>query len=174
MRIYKQFDPKFSPICYYLFIFGLLQISIWFPSIQICCQQIQTKSYSVTSGYSQYFVQHSFNDPEGKKTTICCYLLHMLWGDSIRKLKAPNFVLTKHLLKDRLLYLMDFVDFPLREQWETIKVVIDSRQNQQKQTTNQVTPNVMTLSREVVESYKVCSSTTFPLKNFLLVPFLFH
>ena len=28
MRIYKQFDPSFSPICYYLFIFGLLQISI--------------------------------------------------------------------------------------------------------------------------------------------------
>ncbi len=28
MRIYKQFDPSFSPICYYSFIFGLLQISI--------------------------------------------------------------------------------------------------------------------------------------------------
>ncbi len=28
MRIYKYFDPSFSPICYYLFIFGLLQISI--------------------------------------------------------------------------------------------------------------------------------------------------
>jgi len=27
-RIYKQFDPSFLLICYYLFIFGLLQISI--------------------------------------------------------------------------------------------------------------------------------------------------
>jgi hypothetical protein len=27
-RIYKQFDPSFSLICYYLFIFGLLRISI--------------------------------------------------------------------------------------------------------------------------------------------------
>ncbi len=27
-RIYKQFDPSFSLICYYWFIFGLLQISI--------------------------------------------------------------------------------------------------------------------------------------------------
>ncbi len=28
MRIYKSFDPSFSPICYYSFIFSLLQISI--------------------------------------------------------------------------------------------------------------------------------------------------
>ncbi len=28
MRIYKQFDPSFSLICYYSFIFGQLQISI--------------------------------------------------------------------------------------------------------------------------------------------------
>jgi hypothetical protein len=28
LRIYKQFDPSFSLICYYLFIFGLLRISI--------------------------------------------------------------------------------------------------------------------------------------------------
>jgi hypothetical protein len=28
MRIYKSFDPIFSLICYYSFIFGLLQISI--------------------------------------------------------------------------------------------------------------------------------------------------
>ncbi len=27
-RIYKQFDPSFSLICYYSFIFGLLRISI--------------------------------------------------------------------------------------------------------------------------------------------------
>jgi len=27
-RIYKLFDPNFAPISYYLFIFGLLQISI--------------------------------------------------------------------------------------------------------------------------------------------------
>ncbi len=28
LRIYKQFDPSFSLICYYSFIFGLLRISI--------------------------------------------------------------------------------------------------------------------------------------------------
>jgi hypothetical protein len=28
MRIYKWFDPSFSPICYYSFIFSLLRISI--------------------------------------------------------------------------------------------------------------------------------------------------
>jgi hypothetical protein len=27
-RIYKQFDPSFSLVCYYSFIFSLLQISI--------------------------------------------------------------------------------------------------------------------------------------------------
>jgi hypothetical protein len=47
----------------------------WFIGIQINCQQIQTKSYSVTFGYTQYLVQHSMNDPEGKKTTICRYLV---------------------------------------------------------------------------------------------------
>jgi hypothetical protein len=31
-------------------------------------------SYSVTFSYTQYLVQHSMNDPEGKKTTIRCYL----------------------------------------------------------------------------------------------------
>jgi hypothetical protein len=46
----------------------------WFINIQICYQRIQTNSYSVTFGYSQYLVQHSMNDPEGKKTTIRCYL----------------------------------------------------------------------------------------------------
>jgi len=28
-------------------------------------------SYLVTFNYSQYLIQHSLNDPEGKKTTIC-------------------------------------------------------------------------------------------------------
>ncbi len=32
-------------------------------------------SYSVTFGYTQYLVQHSKNDTEGKKTTIRHYLM---------------------------------------------------------------------------------------------------
>ncbi len=46
----------------------------WLIDIWIHCQQIQTNSYSVTFCYTQYLVQHSMNDPEGKKTTISCYL----------------------------------------------------------------------------------------------------
>jgi hypothetical protein len=45
-----------------------------FIGIQIRCQRIQTVSYSVTFGYTQYLVQHLMNDPEGKKTTIRRYL----------------------------------------------------------------------------------------------------
>ncbi len=32
-------------------------------------------SYLVTFDYSQYLVQHSMNDPEGRKTTIHRYLI---------------------------------------------------------------------------------------------------
>ncbi len=32
-------------------------------------------SYLVTFGYSQYLVQHSMNNPEGRKTTIRRYLM---------------------------------------------------------------------------------------------------
>jgi hypothetical protein len=35
---------------------------------------MNTNSYSVTFGYTQYLVQHLMNDPEGKKTTIHHYL----------------------------------------------------------------------------------------------------
>ena len=45
-----------------------------FIGIRIRCQRIQTNSYSVTFGYSQYLVQHSMNDPEGRKTTTHRYL----------------------------------------------------------------------------------------------------
>jgi len=45
-----------------------------FIGIRIHCQQMQTNSYSVTFGYSQYLVQHSMNDPEDRKTTIRRYL----------------------------------------------------------------------------------------------------
>jgi hypothetical protein len=39
----------------------------WFIGIQNCCQWIQMNSYSVTFNYSQYLVQYSMNNPEGKK-----------------------------------------------------------------------------------------------------------
>jgi hypothetical protein len=47
----------------------------WFIGIQIHCQRIQTNSYSVTFDYSYYLVRCSMNKPEGKKTTICRYLV---------------------------------------------------------------------------------------------------
>ncbi len=50
----------------------------WFIGIQIRFQQIQMNSYSVTFDYSQYLVQHSMNDPEGKKTHICHYLYRIM------------------------------------------------------------------------------------------------
>ncbi len=34
----------------------------WFIDIQICCQQIQMKSYSVTFDYSQYLVTYSMSN----------------------------------------------------------------------------------------------------------------
>ncbi len=46
----------------------------WFIGIRIHCQQIPTNSYSIIFDYSQYSVQHLMNNPEGKKTTIRCYL----------------------------------------------------------------------------------------------------
>ncbi len=60
----------------------------WFIGIRIHCQQILMNSYSVTFGYSQYLVQHSMNDTEGKKTTICCYLEMSVWNlDPVLNLK---------------------------------------------------------------------------------------
>jgi len=55
----------------------------WFIGIRIHCQGIQTNSYLVIFGYTQYLAQHSMNNPEGKKSTIRCYLIvqhdYKLW-----------------------------------------------------------------------------------------------
>jgi hypothetical protein len=48
-------------------------------------------SYSVTLDYSQYLVQHSMNDPEGKKTTIRRYLV----SDTYRYIPGINYCLEK-------------------------------------------------------------------------------
>jgi hypothetical protein len=47
MRIYKQFALSFSLICYYSFIFCLLQISIGLSVFRFVAN-----GYSVTFGYS--------------------------------------------------------------------------------------------------------------------------
>ncbi len=51
----------------------------WLIGIQIYCQQIQMNNYSVTFDYLQYSIQHLMKNPEGKRTTICCYLVGSLW-----------------------------------------------------------------------------------------------
>ncbi len=78
MNIYKNLQIVLSQFCTHLqlfiYIWSTLNIYL-FISIRICCQQIRMNSYLVTFGYSQYLVQHSMNDPEGRKTTICHYLV---------------------------------------------------------------------------------------------------
>ncbi len=41
MTIYKLFDPSFSLICYYLFMFGLLLISIGFSVFRFIANEYQ-------------------------------------------------------------------------------------------------------------------------------------
>jgi hypothetical protein len=77
-NIYENLQIVRSQFCtdFLLFIYIWSTSNIYlFLGIQIRCQQIQTNSYSVTFGYSQYLVQQSMNDPKGRKTTIRCYLV---------------------------------------------------------------------------------------------------
>ncbi len=69
--VWSQF---FTDILLFIYIRSTSNI-YWFISIQIFCEWIQTNSYLVTFDYLQYLVQHSMNNPEGKKTSICCYLI---------------------------------------------------------------------------------------------------
>ncbi len=78
MNIYENLQINWSQF----FTNMLLFIYIWSPSniywfigIRICCQWIQMNSHSITFNYSQYLVQHSMNNPKGKKTTIRRYLI---------------------------------------------------------------------------------------------------
>ncbi len=43
-RIYKQLDPSFSLICYYSFIFGLLQISIGLSLFRLVANEYQWRA----------------------------------------------------------------------------------------------------------------------------------
>jgi hypothetical protein len=61
----------------FIYIWSTLNI-YWFIGIWLRCQQIQTNSYSVTFGYSQYLVQHSMNDPEGKNNYLPFEMLGIL------------------------------------------------------------------------------------------------
>ncbi len=77
-RIYKYLTNilQFSTdLLLFIYIRSTSNIYL-FMGIRICCQQIQTNSYSVTFGYSQYLVQNLMNDPEGRKTTIRRYLVY--------------------------------------------------------------------------------------------------
>jgi hypothetical protein len=79
MNIYENLQIVWSQFCtdFLLFIYIRSTSNIYlFIGIQIRCQQIQTNSYSVTFGYSQYLVQHS---KVGRKTTIRCYLLSTIF-----------------------------------------------------------------------------------------------
>ncbi len=76
-NIYENLQIVWSQFCTNLLLFIYIRstsnISL-FIGIQICCQWIQTNSYLVTFSYSQYLIEHSMSDPEGRKTTICRYL----------------------------------------------------------------------------------------------------
>ncbi len=48
----------------FVYIWSNLNI-YWFIGIQICCQQIQMISYSVTFDYSKYSVSYSMSNNEG-------------------------------------------------------------------------------------------------------------
>jgi hypothetical protein len=78
MNIYKNLLIVWTQFCtdnqLFIYIRSTSNIN-WFIGIRIRCQRIQTNSYSVTFGYTQYLVQHLMNDPEGKKTTIRRYLV---------------------------------------------------------------------------------------------------
>ncbi len=49
MRIYKQFDPSFSLICYYQFIFGLLRISIGLSVFRFVANEYQRRAILLLS-----------------------------------------------------------------------------------------------------------------------------
>ncbi len=67
----------FTNMLLFVYIRSTLNI-YWFISIWIHCQRIQTNSYLVTFDYLWYSVRYSMNEPEGKKNTICCYLISCL------------------------------------------------------------------------------------------------
>jgi hypothetical protein len=48
-RIYKRFDPSFSLICYYSFIFGLLQISIGLSVFRVIANEYQQRAFRLSS-----------------------------------------------------------------------------------------------------------------------------
>ncbi len=78
MNIYENLWIVWSQFCTDRLLFIYIQSTsniYWFIGIRICCQRILTNSYLGTFGYYQYLVQHLMNDTEGKKTTICHYLL---------------------------------------------------------------------------------------------------
>jgi hypothetical protein len=64
----------FTNMLLFIYIRSTLNI-YWFIGIQIRCQQIQTNSYLVTFDYLQYLVQHSMNNPEGKKNNYSPLLI---------------------------------------------------------------------------------------------------
>ncbi len=70
MNIYENLQIVWSKFCtdklLFVYIWSTSNI-YWFIGIWICCQWIQTNSYSVTLGYTQYLVLQLMNDPEGKK-----------------------------------------------------------------------------------------------------------
>jgi hypothetical protein len=81
MNIYENLQIVWSQFCTNLQLFVYIRTTLkiyLFIGIWICCQRIQTNSYLVTFGYSQYSVQHSMNNPEDRKTTIRRYLVFSL------------------------------------------------------------------------------------------------
>ncbi len=50
-RIYKEFDPSFSLICYYSFIFGLLRTSIGLSVFGFVAKEYQQRAIQLLSTF---------------------------------------------------------------------------------------------------------------------------
>jgi hypothetical protein len=76
-KIYKLFDPSFSPICYYLFIFGLLQIFIGLSVFRFVANEY--KWIAIWSLLTICTIRSGirWTNPKVKKPTINHYLVVM-------------------------------------------------------------------------------------------------
>jgi hypothetical protein len=85
-KVWSQF---FTHMLLFVYIWSNLNI-YRFIGIWICCQWIQTNSYSVIFDYLQYLVQHLMNDPEGKKNFLPLITVNIEWqpeSNSIKRIK---------------------------------------------------------------------------------------
>jgi hypothetical protein len=74
-RIYKKFDPSFSLICYYLFIFSLLRITIGLSVFGFVANKYKWIAIQSLSTIHNFRSGIWWTNPKVKNPTICCYLV---------------------------------------------------------------------------------------------------